>query len=72
MKAICISSKWPKHFTVGSTYIITETYCSKYMGKDYWYHKFEHTGPDIGFRVEHFAIVSEIEAEAMIEVTNYN
>jgi hypothetical protein len=42
------------------------------MCKDYWYHKFEHTGPGIGFRVEHFAIVSDIKEEAMIEVTNYN
>lgn len=72
MKAICISTKWPKTFSVGSTYIITQTYKAPHKGKDYWYHSFEHTGPGVGFRVEHFAIVSEIEEDELVEVTNYN
>jgi hypothetical protein len=70
MEVICILSKWPKTFCVGSRYIVTETYSSIYKGKKYCYHKFAHTGPDIGFRVENFAVVSEIDereyAEAVI------
>lgn len=67
MKVICIVSKWPKHFSVGSIYIVTETYSAPHNGKDYWYHKFEHTGEAIGFRVECFARFSQIDERAFME-----
>lgn len=68
MLVVCINNKWGKLFSVGSTYWATQTYSAAHNGKEYWYHEFLHTGNGIGFRVENFAPVSDIDEIELVNI----
>lgn len=66
MKVVCLVNKWGKYFQVGEIYETINTYSAPHNGKDYWYHQFEHTGSNIGFRVECFAQISDIDETELV------
>lgn len=69
MKVICINDKnWkPPHCPVfGEIYTVAFTNMSPHNGKPYYYHHLEELHRDFGFRVERFAMISDIEESATL------